>query len=148
MRSWVQSPVLPSLYFRIPSDTIGKESTYQYRRLKRCEFNPWEDPLKKEMTINPSMKVCHSFPSKEQASFNSIAAVTICSDSEAQENKICHYYFPPPFYLPSSDGIRCQDLSLLNVELQMSFFIFLFSPSSRGSSVPLHFLLLEWCLHI
>ena len=34
--------------------------------------------------------VCHSFSSKEQASFNFMAAVTICSDFGAQENKVCH----------------------------------------------------------
>ena len=31
-----------------------------------------------------------SFSSKEKASFNFVAAVTILSDSGAQENKICH----------------------------------------------------------
>ena len=30
--------------------------------------------------------ICHSFSSKEQASFNSMAAVTICGDFGAQEN--------------------------------------------------------------
>ena len=40
--------------------------------------------------------VCHTFPSKEQVSFNFMAAVTICSDFGAQENKICHcFHFPP-----------------------------------------------------
>ena len=34
-------------------------------------------------------KVCHSFPSKEQVSFNFMATVTISSDFGAQENKIC-----------------------------------------------------------
>jgi len=39
---------------------------------------------------------CHSFPSKEQASFNYMAVVTICSDTGAQEKKICHcfHFFP------------------------------------------------------
>ena len=40
------------------------------------------------------------FP-KEQASSNFMAAVTICSDYGAQENKICHcfYFFPIyPFF--------------------------------------------------
>ena len=31
--------------------------------------------------------MCHSFPSKEQAPFNFLAAVTVCSDFGAQENK-------------------------------------------------------------
>ena len=39
-----------------------------------------------------ALEVCHSFPSKEQASFSLMAAVTIHSDFGAQENKICHYF--------------------------------------------------------
>ena len=37
-----------------------------------------------------------SFSSKEQVSFNYMSAVTIHSDFEAQEKKICHcfYFFP------------------------------------------------------
>ena len=35
---------------------------------------------------------CHSFPSKEQASFNFMTAITVCSDLGAQENKICHWF--------------------------------------------------------
>ena len=50
---------------------------------------------------------------KEQASFNFMAAVTICSDSGAQENEVCHCWY---VYLPWSDGTRCHDLSFLNVE--------------------------------
>ena len=38
-----------------------------------------------------------SFSSKEQTSFNFLAAVTICSDFGAQENKECHCF---PIYLP------------------------------------------------
>ena len=59
--------------------------------------------------------VCHSFPFKEQVSFNFMAAVTIHSDFGAQENKICYWslFFT---YLPWSDGTRCCDLSFMNVE--------------------------------
>jgi len=48
--------------------------------------------------------VCHSFPSKEEASFNFMAALTVCSDFGAQENKVCHYFHCFPIYLPWSDG--------------------------------------------
>ena len=75
---------------------------------------------------------------KEQASFNFMAAVTICSDFGAQENNVCHCFHFPPIYLPWSDGTRCHDLSFLNVEFQASFFTL--PPSSRGSLVPLCFL--------
>ena len=37
---------------------------------------------------------------KEQASFNFMAAVTICSDFGAQENKVCHCFHFVPKYLP------------------------------------------------
>ena len=37
---------------------------------------------------------------KEQMSFNFTAAVTVCSDFGAQENKISHYFYFFPFYLP------------------------------------------------
>ena len=37
---------------------------------------------------------CHSFSSKEQASFNFMAAVTICSDLGTQENSLSLFLFP------------------------------------------------------
>ena len=44
-------------------------------------------------------KTVPSFSSEEQASFNFIAAITICSDFEAQENKVCHCLHCFPIYL-------------------------------------------------
>ena len=44
------------------------------------------------------------------------STVTICNDFGAQENKVCHCFHCFPIYLPSSDGTRCHDLSVLNVE--------------------------------
>ena len=41
--------------------------------------------------------VGHSFSSKQQASFNFIAAITILSDFGAQKNKVSHCF---PIYLP------------------------------------------------
>ena len=60
-------------------------------------------------------KFGYSFSTKEQASFNFMAAVTICRDFGAQENKICHCFHCFPFYFPRSDGTGCHDLSFLNV---------------------------------
>ena len=57
-----------------------------------------------------------AFPSKEQMSFSCTAAVTICSDFGAQENKICLCFHFCPFYLPWSDGTGCLDLSFFNAE--------------------------------
>ena len=42
-----------------------------------------------------------------------MAAVTMCSDFGAQENKVCHCFLCFPIYLPRSDGTRCHDLSFL-----------------------------------
>ena len=47
---------------------------------------------------------------------NFMAAVTICSNFGAQENKVCHCFHCFPTYLPWSDMTRCHDLSFLNVE--------------------------------
>ena len=52
------------------------------------------------LLFNIAVKVCHSFSSKEQVSFNSKGAITICSDFGAQENKICHCFHFSPIYLP------------------------------------------------
>ena len=38
-----------------------------------------------------AVQVCHSFPSKEQVSFNFMAAVTVHSEFRAPQKKICHY---------------------------------------------------------
>ena len=63
-----------------------------------------------------AVSVDHSFPSKEQASFNLMAAVTICSDFGAQESKGYHCFHCFPIYLPWSDETGCHDLSFLNTE--------------------------------
>ena len=80
-----------------------------------------------------------SFSSKEQASFNFMAEVTICSDSEAQKNSLSLFpLFPHLFamkwwhWMPWSLIFECWVLSQL--------FHALFSPSSRDSLVPLRFL--------
>ena len=54
--------------------------------------------------------------SKAKASFNFMAAVTICSDFGAQENKVWHCFHCFPIYLPWSDGTRCHDLSFLETK--------------------------------
>ena len=44
-----------------------------------------------------------------------MAAVTICSDFGAPQNKVCHCFHCFPIYWPWSDGLRCHDLGFLNV---------------------------------
>ena len=60
--------------------------------------------------------VGHDFSSKEQACFNFMSVVTICSDFGAPKFKVSHCFHCFLIYLPWSDGIGCQDLSFLNVE--------------------------------
>ena len=43
-----------------------------------------------------SIYVCHNFSSKEQASYNFMAAITIYSGSGAQENEVCHVSIVSP----------------------------------------------------
>ena len=40
-----------------PGGANGKESTCQYRRQKRCRFNPlgWEDPLEEEIATHSNI---------------------------------------------------------------------------------------------
>ena len=67
-----------------------------------------------------------------------MAAVTICSDFGAPQNKVCHCFYCFPIYLPWSDGTRCHDRSFLNVKptFSLSSFTFmkrLFSSSSLSA---------------
>ena len=50
-----------------------------------------------------------------------MAAVTICSDFGAPQNKVCHCVHCFPIYFPWSDGTRCHDFSFLNVEFKPAF---------------------------
>ena len=45
-----------------------------------------------------------------------MAAVTICSDFGAPQNKVCHFFHCFSIYFPWSDGTRCHDLSSMSVE--------------------------------
>ena len=68
------------------------------------------------LLFNKLSRFGHSFSSKEQESFNFMAAGTIFSDLGAQENKVSHCFHCFPIYLPLSDGTRCRDLHFLNAE--------------------------------
>ena len=60
-------------------------------------------------------------PSKEQASFNFMTTVTICSDFVAQENKICHCFYFFPIYLPWSYGTGRHDLCFWMLNFRSTF---------------------------
>ena len=51
-----------------------------------------------------------SFYSKEQVSSNFVAAVTVCSDFGAQENKICHCFHFSPFICHEVIGLEAMIL--------------------------------------
>jgi len=50
-----------------------------------------------------------------------MAAVTICSDSSAQEYKISHCFHCFPIYLPWSDGTGCHDLHFWMLSFKPDF---------------------------
>ena len=56
------------------------------------------------------------FFSKEQASLNCMAAITICIDFGAQENKVCHCFHCFPICFLWSDGNGCCALGFLYIE--------------------------------
>ena len=58
------------------------------------------------------------FSSNEQASFNFMAVVIICSDFGAPENQVSHCFHCFSIYLPWSDGTKCHDLDFLNVKFK------------------------------
>ena len=78
-----------------------------------------------------------NFSFKEKAPFNFMAVVTVYSDFEAQENKICHSFPLFHLYLPWSDGTRCHDLIFLKAFSLYSFTFIkkLFSSSSSLSAI-------------
>ena len=99
-------------------------------------------------TFQYAVYVGHSFSSKEQASFNFMAVVTIQVILEPKKVNFspfphCFHFFPHLFskkwwdQMPWSSFIEWWVLSQL--------FQSPLSPSSRGSLVPFHFLPLGWC---
>ena len=60
-----------------------------------------------------------------------MAAVTICNDFGAQENKICHCFHFFPFYLPWSDETRCHDLTFWILSFKPAFSLSSFTFNKR-----------------
>ena len=73
-------------------------------------------------------------------SFNFMAAVTICSDFGAQENKVCHYFHCFSIYWAWSNGTRCHDFLFFEYWVLSQLFHCPLSLSSGGSLVSLRFL--------
>ena len=68
------------------------------------------------LLFNMLPKVVIVFFQGASSFFYFMAAVSICSDFGAQENKVCHCFYCSPIYFPWSDETRCHDLRFLNVE--------------------------------
>jgi len=85
-----------------------------------------------------------AFPLRSKHLFYFLAAVTIFSDFGAQENRICHCIPFFPCYWLWSDGTRWNDVNFFECWILHQIFHSIFSPSSRGSLVPLHLLPLDW----
>ena len=68
-----------------------------------------------------------------------MASVTICSDFQAQENKVSNCFHCFPIYLPWSDGTRCHDLKFSECWVLSQLLHSPLSPSSRGSLIRLCF---------
>ena len=67
------------------------------------------------------------FSSKEQVSFNFMAAVTICSGFGTQESRVCHYF--RCFHIICHEVMRpgAMIFVFLNVEFQASLFTLFFN---------------------
>ena len=74
--------------------------------------------------------MCYSFPSKEQVSFNFMAAVTIWSDFRAQEEEICHCFHLFPLNLDEVLGPNAMIVVLC------FFFFLIFNLSQLFHSTP------------
>ena len=77
-----------------------------------------------------------------------MAAVTICRDFGAQDNKVSHCFHCFSIYLPWSDRTGCHDLSFWILSFKPTYSLSSFTFIKRLFS-PLHFLPYEWYyLHI
>ena len=82
-----------------------------------------------------------------------MAAVNICSDFGAQENKVSHCFHCFPIYLPWSDGTGWHDLSFLMLSFKPTFSLCLVKLNlvklkwvSQVNIVKLNLVKLKWSL--
>ena len=93
-------------------------------------------------------QVGHSFSLREQASFDFRAAVIICSDFGAQENKVCHCFHCFPIYLSWGDGTGCHDLIFWMLSFKAAFSLSSFTLIKRLFSSSLLSAFIIWgCLY-
>ena len=73
------------------------------------------------LLFNMQSRFVIKFSSKEQATFNFMVAVTVCSNFGAQRYKICHYFWFFHFYLPLNDGTGCMILVFWMLNFKSTF---------------------------
>ena len=71
--------------------------------------------------------VCHTFPFKEQVSFDFVAPVTIHSDFGAQGNKACHYFHFFPSIWHEMMGLDAMILLFWMLSFKPIFFTLIFN---------------------
>ena len=114
-------------------------------RGKTIALTIWTFVSKVMSLLFNTVRFVTAFLPRNKHFFNFMAAVTVCSNFGAQENKNFHCF---PSICHEVMGPDVMNLSFLKVEFQASFFSLL-SPSSRDSLVLLYFLLLErYYLHV
>ena len=123
----------------LPSLRSNSHISHDYWKNHHFDYTDVSKVISLLFNTPSSFFFCHSLSFMEQTSFNFVAAVTIHSDSGAQENKIwpCFCFFPSICH-----ELIGPDTMNLVYECQVSSQNF-HSPllhSSRGPSVPLHFL--------
>ena len=87
----------------IKSDkTEGLDGSYPYVTIGKTISLTKQTFVSRVMSLlfNIPSRFVITFSSKEQASFNFMAAVTICTDLGSEENTVSHCFHCFPIYLP------------------------------------------------
>ena len=91
------------------------------------------------LLFNMLSRLAKTFLPRSKHLLNFMAAVTICSDCGAPQNKVSHYFHCFFIYLTWCDGTGCHDLCFWILRFKTTFSLSFFI-SSRISLVLLHFL--------
>ena len=73
------------------------------------------------LLFNMLSRLVLAFLPRNKRLFSFMAAITICSDFGAQENKVCHFFHCFPIFLPWSDGTGCHDLVFWMLSFKPTF---------------------------
>ena len=65
-----------------------------------------------------------------------MAAITICNDFEAQENKVSHWFHCVPTYLPRSNRITHLEPEILECEVKWALESITMNKESGGDGIP------------